>query len=95
MTDSPEDSRQLKQAIVWRDDKPLLELTAEEFIYPVTTTDDAFKVYVHLSPYSAHEVQAFFDAFIPRSKRRTGRSLRSKRWASGSRHLSSDSWRRS
>ena len=74
MTDSLADSR-LKQAVVWRDDKPLLELTAEEFIYPVTTQDDAFKVYVHLSPYLSHEVQSFFDAFIPRSKRRTSSEM--------------------
>ena len=59
------------QAVSYLDDLPVIELTAQEWIYPVTTADGRFKLYFHLKPYPAFAVKSFYDQLMPRRKSRT------------------------
>jgi hypothetical protein len=60
----------VKAAIVYKDDVPLLELAAQEWIFPIKTPDDQWKLYFHMKPYRAYTVKKFFDLFLLRTEDR-------------------------
>lgn len=55
-------------AVVLKDEKPVLELTAEEFVFPIRTPDDRHVVRFHMKPYRSYAVKAFYDDLMPRRK---------------------------
>lgn len=58
----------MTSAVKIQDDKPVLELAAEEFIFPITTPDGHHKVLFHMKPYRPFVVKAFYDETLVRSK---------------------------
>lgn len=63
-------------AIVYVDDRPCLDLTAKEFIHPVLTMDERWKIYVHLSAYEPYEIKRFYsDISFMRKQRTASESL--------------------
>ena len=55
-------------AVVFQDEKPVLELTADEFVFPIRTPDERHVVRFHMKPYRAYAVKAFYDDLMPRRK---------------------------
>jgi hypothetical protein len=68
MSDTQKDSR---NAVAYIDDKPVLELAADQYIYPINTPDDAHKLYVAMRVYEPYPVKKFYDQILPKRKRRT------------------------
>ena len=59
-----------RQAVIYLDYKPCIELTAEEFIYPLTIYDDQPRIRFHLSQYEPYEVKKFYDQLMLRRRAR-------------------------
>lgn len=59
-------------AVNYQDDRPLLELAAEEWIFPVLTANEQFKLLFHMRPYRAYEVKKFYDVMSLRRRSRGG-----------------------
>jgi hypothetical protein len=61
----------MKSAVVLTDAGPRLELSGEEWIYPVTLEQEGadFKLFFHMSPYAASEMKSALLASMPRWKR--------------------------
>lgn len=55
-------------AVVFQDDKPVLELAAEEFVFPIRTPDNRHVVRFHMKPYRAYAVKSFYNDLMPRRK---------------------------
>jgi len=68
MSDTQKDSR---NAIAYLDGNPVLDLAADRYIYPITTPDDQFKLYVSMRAYEPYAVKKFYDQVLPKRKRRT------------------------
>lgn len=68
---------EIKSAVALIDGKPLLELTAQEWIYPVTLEVDGgeFPVAFHMKPYAASDLKAVFSALAARFKRAGGANM--------------------
>jgi hypothetical protein len=71
----PDALKETRQAVCYIDDRAHLELLADEFIFPITTRDERFKLRFHMRPYQPHEVKRFYDEMIPRRKRRTAQQM--------------------
>lgn len=72
MTDAQKETR---AAISYIDGRACLELQADEFIFPIRTRDDRWKLLFHMKPYQPYEVKRFYDEMIPRRKRRTAAQM--------------------
>lgn len=68
MTETLNDAR---HAVAYVDDKPVLELAADHYIYPINTLDDRFKLYVAMKAYQPYSVKKIYDLVLPRRKQRT------------------------
>jgi hypothetical protein len=68
MTDAQNATR---HAVTYVNDVPMLELLADEFILPVQTRDERWKLLIHMKPYQPYAVKKFYDQVLPRRKRRT------------------------
>lgn len=60
-----------KEAVVYLDDVPHLELTAEELVYPIRTPDESYKVYCHMRRYEPWEIKPWYDVVVPKRRRRS------------------------
>lgn len=69
-TETQENSNDARNAVAYIDDKPCLELVTDEYIYPVNTPGDRFKLYVSMKPYEPYAVKKFYDQMMPRRKAR-------------------------
>jgi hypothetical protein len=58
----------MDSAVVFQDDKPVLELSAEEFVFPIRTPDERHIVRFHMKPYRSYAVKSFYDDLMPRRK---------------------------
>lgn len=56
------------EAVVLKDDKPALELAADEFVFSIMTPDDRHVVRFHVKPYRSYAVKSFYDDLMPRRK---------------------------
>src|SRR3990172_859091 len=65
------DSQLYPDAVMFVNDIAHVELSAQEFIYPITTPDGNWKLYFHMKPYLSHKVKNFYDQFQTRRIRRT------------------------
>lgn len=52
-------------AVVLKDDKPVLELSAEEFIFPIKVNERHKPLLFHMKRYRSYSVKSFYDALIP------------------------------
>jgi hypothetical protein len=68
MSDTQKESR---NAVVYIDGVPQLELAADHYIYPVTTPDEQFKLYVKIRVYESYAIKKFYDQILPRRQRRS------------------------
>lgn len=68
MSDTQQDSR---NAVAYLDGKPVLELAGDQYVYPINTPDDQFKLYVAIRAYEPYAVKRFYDQVVPKRKRRT------------------------
>lgn len=70
-TDTLGGSRENLQATAYQGEQPVVELAAEEWIYPISTPNGRLKLNIHLKPYSPYAVKKFLDLILPRRKART------------------------
>jgi hypothetical protein len=70
-----ETQKDAQNAVVYINDKAHLELSADQYIYPIKTPDDAFKLYVAMKRYASFEIKKFFDRVLPKSKQRSATEI--------------------
>lgn len=62
-------------AVVFKDETPFLELTAEEFVFPVLTPDEQFTVLFHMKRYRSADVKKFYSELVYPKRERVGNAL--------------------
>lgn len=63
----------MNSAVVFQEDKPLLELAAEEFVFQILIPpDDHDKVMVHMKPATSASVKTFYDDLMMKRRSRDG-----------------------
>jgi hypothetical protein len=70
MTETQE-TKDARNAVVYIEDIPCLELAADSYIYPVNTPGDRFKLMVAMRPYEPYSVKKFYDQMMPKRKTRS------------------------
>jgi len=68
MSETQTDAR---NAVVYIDDQPCLDLAADVFTYPVDTPDEQFTLMVSMRAYKPYPVKKFYDQCIPKRKQRS------------------------
>lgn len=68
---SDAEAKETRNAVVFIEGKPKLELGAEVYVYPITTPGDRHKLMVSMRAYEPYAVKKFYDEVIPRRKARS------------------------